>query len=201
MCCLFSTLCSSLPAQQARWTETQANAWYAQQTWPVGANFLPSNAINQLEMWQADTFDPVTIDRELGWAQAIGMNTMRVFLHNLLWEQDPKASRIAWTHSSPSLPVTTSGPSLFSLTPAGIRAPNSVRSIRPFLVSTTPAGYRLQALKSFPTRLNSRALRAMSKVSSVPLPTTRASLPGICGTSPTTTTPAPMTRAILQTKT
>src|ERR1035438_1176342 len=76
----------SLHAQQ-RWTEVQANAWYAQEPWPVGANFLPSTAINQLEMWQADTFDPVTIDRELGWAQAIGMNTMRVFLHNLLWEQ------------------------------------------------------------------------------------------------------------------
>jgi hypothetical protein len=73
-----------------RWTEAQANAWYAAQPWPVGANFLPSNSINELEMWQADTFDPTTIDRELGWAQAIGMNTMRVFLHNLLWEQDPK---------------------------------------------------------------------------------------------------------------
>ncbi len=41
-------------------------------------------------MWQADTFDPATIDQELGWAENIGMNTMRVFLHNLLWEQDPK---------------------------------------------------------------------------------------------------------------
>ncbi len=85
---------SALNAQQAaapaRWTEAQANAWYAQQPWPVGADFLPSTAINELEMWQADTFDPVTIDRELGWAEAIGMNTMRVFLHNLLWEQDPK---------------------------------------------------------------------------------------------------------------
>ena len=77
-------------APQERWTEAQANAWYAQQPWPVGANFLPSNAINELEMWQADTFDPTTIDRELGWAESIGMNTMRVFLHNLLWEQDPK---------------------------------------------------------------------------------------------------------------
>ncbi len=77
-------------APQERWTEAQANAWYAQQPWPVGANFLPSTAINELEMWQADTFDATTIDRELGWAQAIGMNTMRVFLHNLLWEQDPK---------------------------------------------------------------------------------------------------------------
>ncbi len=79
-----------LTAQESRWTEAQANAWYAQQPWPVGANFLPSTAINQLEMWQADTFDTVTIDRELGWAESIGMNTMRVFLHNLLWEQDPK---------------------------------------------------------------------------------------------------------------
>ena len=78
------------PAPEQRWTEAQANAWYAAQPWPVGANFLPSNAINELEMWQADTFDPTTIDRELGWAQAIGMNTMRVFLHNLLWEQDAK---------------------------------------------------------------------------------------------------------------
>lgn len=74
----------------ARWTEEKAAAWYAAQPWPVGANFLPSNAINELEMWQSDTFDPATIDRELGWAEAIGMNTMRVFLHNLLWEQDPK---------------------------------------------------------------------------------------------------------------
>jgi hypothetical protein len=77
-------------APQQRWTEAKANAWYAAQPWPVGANFLPSTAINELEMWQADTFDPTTIDRELGWAEGIGMNTMRVFLHNLLWEQDPK---------------------------------------------------------------------------------------------------------------
>jgi len=75
---------------QQRWTEAQANAWYAAQPWPVGANFLPSTAINELEMWQADSFDAATIDRELGWAEGIGMNTMRVFLHNLLWEQDAK---------------------------------------------------------------------------------------------------------------
>jgi hypothetical protein len=76
---------------QDRWTEAQAAAWYAHQPWPVGANFLPSTAINELEMWQAETYDAATIDRELGWAEGIGMNTMRVFLHNLVWEQDPKA--------------------------------------------------------------------------------------------------------------
>jgi cyclophilin family peptidyl-prolyl cis-trans isomerase len=71
-----------------RWTAEKANAWYAEQPWLVGCNFNPSTAINQLEMWQADTFDPETIDRELGWAADIGMNTLRVYLHDLLWEQD-----------------------------------------------------------------------------------------------------------------
>lgn len=73
-----------------RWTTQQAHEWYNKQPWLVGANYIPANAINQLEMWQADSFDPATIDKELGWAQAIGMNTMRVYLHNLLWEQDAK---------------------------------------------------------------------------------------------------------------
>jgi len=70
------------------WTKAQANAWYAHQPWLVGSNYAPATAINQLEMWQADSFDPATIDRELGLAESIGMNTMRVFLHNALWEQD-----------------------------------------------------------------------------------------------------------------
>ena len=56
--------------------------------WGFGANFYPSSAINQLEMWQADTFDEATIDRELGYAEKIGMTYMRVYLHDLLWEQD-----------------------------------------------------------------------------------------------------------------
>ena len=75
-------------ATAPRWPEKQANDWYAHQPWLVGSNFIPSTAINELEMWQADTFDLPTIDRELGWAEGLGMNTMRVFLHNLLWQQD-----------------------------------------------------------------------------------------------------------------
>ncbi|HEU4961999.1 MAG TPA: 1,4-beta-xylanase [Sphingomonas sp.] len=77
-------------AARERWTQAQADAWYAKQQWPVGSNYLPANAINELEMWQADTFDPKRIDLELGWAQSMGMNTMRVFLHDLLWQQDPE---------------------------------------------------------------------------------------------------------------
>lgn len=73
-----------------RWTAERANDWYKQKPWLVGCNFGPSNAINQLEMWQPDTFDLTTIDRELGWAEQLGFNTIRVFLHDLLWQQDPK---------------------------------------------------------------------------------------------------------------
>jgi hypothetical protein len=76
-------------AAKDRWSTKRANDWYDAQPWLVGSNFAPSTAINELEMWQADTFDLKTIDRELGWAQGIGMNTMRVFLHNLAWKQDP----------------------------------------------------------------------------------------------------------------
>ncbi|WP_375390524.1 1,4-beta-xylanase [uncultured Sphingomonas sp.] len=70
------------------WSRDQANRWYAAQPWLVGANYTPATAINELEMWQPETFDPATIDRELALAQGMGMTTMRVFLHNLLWETD-----------------------------------------------------------------------------------------------------------------
>jgi hypothetical protein len=71
-----------------RWSKEKANAWYERQPWLVGCNFIPSTAINQLEMWQKDSFDIETIDRELGWASELGFNTVRVYLHDLLWQQD-----------------------------------------------------------------------------------------------------------------
>ena len=74
----------------ARWTAERANAWYAKQPWLVGANFVPSDAINELEMFQAATFNPALNDKELGMAESIGMNTVRVFLQDQLWQQDPK---------------------------------------------------------------------------------------------------------------
>jgi hypothetical protein len=75
---------------RAVWSAQQANAWYAKQGWLVGANYLPWNAINELEMWQAETFDTATIAKEFKWAASIGMNTMRIFLHDLAYKQDPK---------------------------------------------------------------------------------------------------------------
>jgi hypothetical protein len=80
----------ALAAQSEKWSEQKANDWYSRQPWLVGSNYVPATAINELEMWQADTFDPRRIDMELGWAAGLGMNTMRVFLHDLLWKQDPE---------------------------------------------------------------------------------------------------------------
>jgi hypothetical protein len=70
------------------WTKEQANEWYSTKGWLRGSDFLPSTAINQLEMWQAETFDTATINRELGWAENIGLNSMRVYLHHLAWQID-----------------------------------------------------------------------------------------------------------------
>lgn len=70
------------------WPRDKALAWQKQAGWLVGCNFIPSSAINQLEMWQAETFDPETIDRELGWAEGLGFTSVRVFLHHLLWVQE-----------------------------------------------------------------------------------------------------------------
>jgi hypothetical protein len=95
-CLTLFSLCffaSAAHAQTPRWPEQKADAWYAQQPWLIGSNYVPDSAINQLEMWQQATFDPAEIDKEFSWAQSLGMNTMRVFLHDLLWQQDPPGFR------------------------------------------------------------------------------------------------------------
>jgi len=82
-----------LAAAPKPWLQVKAARWGRQQPFLVGSNYIPSSAINQLEMWQAETFDPQRIDQELGWAEGLGMNTMRVFLHDLAWQQNPDAFR------------------------------------------------------------------------------------------------------------
>lgn len=88
--CLLLCL-SAFAVEPVKWTPEAANLWYSKQPWYVGVDYIPASAINQIEMWNADTFDPVVIDTELGWAQAIGMNAVRVFLHEIPWNKDPGA--------------------------------------------------------------------------------------------------------------
>lgn len=90
---LFVLCCHLSAVGQSRWPAAKAAAWYRQQGWILGANFIPSTAVNQLEMWQAATFDTATINRELGYAAAIGFNMMRVYLHHVAWQQDREGFR------------------------------------------------------------------------------------------------------------
>ena len=69
-----------------KWSIESISNWHEDIGWLVGANFLPSSAINQLEMFQQETYDEKTISRELDWAKQLGFNSMRVYLHDLLWE-------------------------------------------------------------------------------------------------------------------
>jgi hypothetical protein len=86
LCSSAATWAADEPGQ--RWSEARAWEWQKKTGWLVGCNFLPSTAINQLEMFQKETFDLATIDRELGWAQSLGFNSLRVYLQDLLWQQD-----------------------------------------------------------------------------------------------------------------
>lgn len=74
-----------------RWTAFKAQEWFEKNGWLVGCNYIPANAINQLEMWQEDTFSPELIHKELELAASLGFNTIRVFLHQLVWQHHPQA--------------------------------------------------------------------------------------------------------------
>ena len=83
-----------------QWSAERANEWFASIPLPFGCNFLPSTAVNSTEMWQADTFDPATIERELQLAAGLGYNTVRVFLQFMVWEADPAGpTTSAWRPS------------------------------------------------------------------------------------------------------
>ncbi len=85
---MFCSLLLMNATAQTEWNPEKANNWYAQQAWLRGCNFIPSTAVNQLEMWQQESFDTATIDRELGYAESIGFNCVRVFLHHAAWQVD-----------------------------------------------------------------------------------------------------------------
>lgn len=71
-----------------RWTKPAARRWWDRRPWICGFNYLPSSAVNFLDMWQADSFDGAAIARELGWAADLGFNAVRVNLHSLVWQHD-----------------------------------------------------------------------------------------------------------------
>src|SRR5260370_42013516 len=88
LCTLSLAAQAASTPQLARWSEKAANEWYAKQPWLVGSNDIPATAINELEMWQADSFDLQRIDMYLGWAESTGLNTICVFLNSSQMQQN-----------------------------------------------------------------------------------------------------------------
>lgn len=127
------------------WSAAKANTWYAGHKWINGANFTPSTAINQLEMWQTDTFDPETIDRELGYAEGIGFNTMRVFLHSIAWKEDPKGFKQRINKYLDIADKHHIQPCLYFWMIAGTPMPNRASNRNPKPVSIIQAGCRTPA--------------------------------------------------------
>src|SRR6266852_6390570 len=147
---------SAVHAQTARWPEQKANTWYAQQPWLVGSNYVPKSAINQLEMWQEETFDPDQIEKEFTWAEAMGMNTMRVFLHDLLWEQDARGFQKRMDRFLAFRPGIISVRCWCCSIRAGTRCRIWACNIHRFLGFTIPAGRRVLEQRRLRTQASTR---------------------------------------------
>ncbi len=91
--CIFCSQAVYAHKPSVRWSEQKAQLWYKSQPWLAGCNYIPASAINQIEMWSKDTFDPNQIDKELLWAQHLGFNTMRVFLSSVVWQNDAEGMK------------------------------------------------------------------------------------------------------------
>jgi hypothetical protein len=136
----------------ARWSVTRANNWYANEPWLVGANYAPAYASNQLEMWQAETWDPAAIERELTWAHELGFNVMRVFLHDLAWQDDPVGFLTRFDQFLSIAAGRQIAISRFFSTACGIHSRAAARSPRPGPTCTTPVGCKVLAPLRWPTR-------------------------------------------------
>ena len=91
LCLVTLTACNDKKVKPSeKWTPEQAEAWYSALPWLSGCNYNPASAINTIEMWSADTYDPEQIDKELGWAEELGFNTMRTFLSSVVYKNDPE---------------------------------------------------------------------------------------------------------------
>jgi hypothetical protein len=54
-----------------------------------GFNYTPSTATNDISFWR--DYDEALVERELGYAKRLGLNSARVFLAYVVWEREPEA--------------------------------------------------------------------------------------------------------------
>lgn len=77
------------PGGGGRWGDRRIWDWYNRLGTVKGVNYIPRYAVNSVEMWMKDTFDPEIIDEELGWAHDAGYTSVRVSLQFAVWSADP----------------------------------------------------------------------------------------------------------------
>ncbi|OOK81611.1 hypothetical protein BZL30_1114 [Mycobacterium kansasii] len=172
-------------AEPGRWPAERANSWYQAQGWLVGANYITSNAVNQLEMFQPGTYDSRRIDGELAAARSLGFNTMRVFLHDQLWAQDRQGFQgrlaqfvaIAARHGIKPLFV------LFDSCWDPFPRPGRQRPPRPGC--TTPGGCKARVPNTSVIAATSACFTTMSPESWASSAVTTGFWVGTCGTNPT----------------
>ena len=178
-----------------RWSAQQAADWYRQQPWLVGSNYIPATRDQPARDVAGGHLRPAAIDRELGWAEGLGMNTMRVFLHDLLWEQDADGFRqridTVPRHRRPAPhPADVRALRLVLGPVPAARAAARADAGRPQL--RLGAEPRRRGLRTPPSTPRLRGLRAGRRRRL--RPTTSASSAGTSGTSPTTPTAAATAR-------
>lgn len=70
------------------WSKEKALKWQKEHPYTIGVNYIPQTAINSTEMWEEESFDIKTIDKELHWAHNYGYNGIRVFLPYIVYERE-----------------------------------------------------------------------------------------------------------------
>ena len=75
-----------------QWTEQEINEWYAKQPWLRGTNFLPSDCINRLDMWQSFGREEhlKTAETELKLSEETGFNTVRLWCNFDVYYKEPE---------------------------------------------------------------------------------------------------------------
>lgn len=141
-----------------RWSAAEARDWWAETPWVCGINYLPSTAVNFLEMWHPDGYDRATIDRELGWAGDIGYNAIRTNPQFLAWRHDrdgllarlDEVVGLAATHGLRTVPVLFDDCGFGGLEPAWGRQPNPVPGVHNSRAVASPGRAAVQDRAAWP---------------------------------------------------
>ncbi|MBP3462212.1 MAG: hypothetical protein J6J72_01290, partial [Tyzzerella sp.] len=75
---------------EGQWSKERVWEWYNERPWIRGCNFMGSDIVNWLDMWQEYRFEEKlqTADREIELLVKTGYNTIRTLLFYPIWKED-----------------------------------------------------------------------------------------------------------------